>query len=74
MWYEAKNNNGDIYYWNEKTMIVSKKKPKGNILNLQDDKKNTKTAQENIDVGGDLKKARFCKFYKQGRCKFGKKL
>ena len=71
MWYEAKNNNGDIYYWNEKTMIVSKKKPKGNVLYLQDNKKNTKTAQENIDVGGDLKKTRFCKFYKQGRCKFG---
>ena len=34
MWYEAKNNNGDIYYWNEKTMIVSKKKPKGNMLYL----------------------------------------
>ena len=24
MWYEAKNNNGDIYYLNEKTIIVSK--------------------------------------------------
>ena len=71
MWYEAKNNNGDTYYWNEKTMVVSKKKPKGDILYLKDNKKNTKTAEENIDVGGDLKKTRFCKFYKQGRCKFG---
>ena len=71
MWYEAKNNNGDIYYWNEKTMVVSERKPKGNILYLQDNKNNTKTAEENIDVGGDLKKTRLCKFYKQGRCKFG---
>ena len=63
--HEAKNNNGDIYYWNEKTVVVSKKKPKADILYLQDNKKNTKTAEENIDVGGDLKKTRFCKFYKQ---------
>ena len=52
-------------------MVVSKKKAKNDILYLQDNKKNTKTAEENIDVGGDLKKTRFCKFYKQGRCKFG---
>ena len=52
-------------------MVVSKKKPKRDILYLQDNKKNTKPAEENIDVGGNLKKTRFCKFYKQGRCKFG---
>ena len=72
MWYEAKNNNDDIYYWNEKTMVVCRKKPKGDILYLQDNKKNTKTAEENIDVGGDLKKTRFYKFYKQGRCSLEK--
>ena len=71
MWYEEKNNNGDIYYWMKRQWLFLKRNQRGIYFYLQDNKKNTKTVEENIDVGEDLKETRFCKFYKLGRCKFG---
>ena len=34
-WYEAVNKDGEKYYWNETTMTVTKRKPKGLLLPVQ---------------------------------------
>ena len=69
--YEAKNNKGQSYFWNEK-MTVSKKKPRGKILFLPTKEGNSKNA---IKLEGDnkFKSSKICKFFQQDKCKFGNK-
>ena len=71
LWYEAKNNKGQSYFWNEK-MTVSKKKPRGKILFLPTKEVNSKNA---IKLEGDnkFKSSKICKFFQQDKCKFGNK-
>ena len=37
-WYEAVNKDGEKYHWNETTMMVTKRKPKGLLLPVQESK------------------------------------
>ena len=63
LWYEAKNNKGQSYFWNEK-MIVSRKNPRGKFLFLPTKEGNSKNA---IKLEGDnkFKSSKICKFFRK---------
>ena len=71
LWYEAKNNKGQSYFWNEK-MIVSKKKPRGKVLFLPTKEGNSKNAFK-LEGENKFKSSKICKFFQQDKCKFGNK-
>ena len=71
LWYEAKNNKGQSYFWNEK-MIVSKKKPRGKIIFLPTEEGNSKNAIK-LEGENKFKSSKICKFFQQDKCKFGNK-
>ena len=64
-WYEAVNKDGEKYYWNETTMMVTKRKPKGLLLPLQE----SKPVHNHKKSDNDHIKS--CRFFELGRCKFG---
>ena len=64
-WYEAVNKNGEKYYWNETTMTVTKRKPKGLLLPVQVSK------PVHGHKRSDNDHIKSCRFFELGRCKFG---
>ena len=64
-WYEAVNKDGEKYYWNETTMTVTKRKPKGLLLPIQVSK------PVHSHKRSDNDHIKSCRFFELGRCKFG---
>ena len=64
-WYEAVNKDGEKYYWNETTMTVTKRKPKGLFLPVQVSK------PVHSHKRSDNDHIKPCRFFELGRCKFG---